>query len=507
MSNNSANNKRIVKNTLFLYIRMFFMMIISFYTSREILKQLGVEDFGIYNLVGGIVSLMGFLNTSMAGATSRFLTFDLGRGDLEHLKKTFSSALQAHVVIAIIIFIIGECVGVWFINSKLNIPENRMFAANVVFQMSLFSSLISITQVPFSASLIAHERMDAYAIIEISNTFIKLSAVLLLIIFNYDKLIIYSLSLSCTALIIFFIYRFYCVTHFEECHLIKKIHIEIIKPMLSFSGWDLYGNGCVVVRQQGTNILLNHFFGVTLNAASGIATQVSSAVSLFISNITMAIRPQLIKHYAANNIYEMQNLLSFSLIICMILIQIIMIPIYLNIESIMELWLYEIPPYASEFTRFMLIANSISVANTLFNTIIHATGRIKYLSIINGTLFLSNLPLSYIFFLYNNNPTLTYIIWVTIMTLALIISVLLVKRNIKSLSLLSIINTIKCPIIATILNVVFITYMSSFIDDGLCKIFIVAILNCISLILFLYILWILPCYKGNVKSAFVFISK
>lgn len=507
MSENSANNKRIAKNTLYLYIRMFLMMAISFYTSRVILQQLGVEDFGIYNLVGGVVALMTFLNSSMAGATSRFLTFDLGRKDFEHLKKTFSSALQIHIAIALTILIIGECIGIWFINTQLNIPENRIEAANVVYQMSLLASIIAIIQVPFSASLISHERMDLYAIIEIANACLKLGAVYILLIFPFDKLIIYSILICCVAILIFIIYRANCIKRFEECHLTAGFHKEIIRPMLAFSGWDLYGNGCVVARQQGTNILLNQFFGVALNAASGVATQVSSAVSLFISNITMSIRPQLIKNYAANDINGIQKLLSFSLIICIILIQAIMIPVYLNIETIMELWLQNVPPYAIQFTKCMLIANAISTANTLFNTVIHATGKIKRLSIIEGSLFLSTLLFSYIGFLYLPNPTITYSIWVAIMAIALIISATLAKRNIKELSIISILNDIKFPIIATICNIAFMNFLNHFFEDGLYKIAMTTIINTSSLIFFIYIFWIIPCYKGNIKSAFKSILK
>lgn len=500
MSDTLTNNKRIAKNTIYLYIRMFIMMIISFYTSRVVLLQLGVTDFGIYNLVGGIVSLMGFLNTSMAGATSRFLTFDLGKGDFIHLKKTFSSALQVHGAIALIILVIGELVGLWFINYKLNIPEYRLYAANVVFQMSLLSSLTAIIQVPYSASLIAHERMDIYAIIEITNACLKLGAVYLLTFFSFDKLILYACFLLCTSSIILLVYRYHCVKRFKECCLTKQIHIDIIRPMLTFSGWDLYGNGCVVARQQGTNILLNHFFGVALNAASGVATQVSSAVSLFVSNITMSIRPQLIKHYAANNIYGMQKLLSFSLIICIILIQIIMVPIYINTETIMKIWLHEVPPYASEFTKCMLIANSISAANTLFNTIIHATGKVKYLSIVIGSLFLSTVPISYICFLYLKNPIITYNIWIIIMILALITSITIAKKNITALSIFVIINEIKYPIFATICNIACIMYISNLLEEGIYKIFIITSLNILSLAFFLFILWIVPCYKGNIKN-------
>ena len=501
MTDTAANNKRIAKNTLFLYLRMFIMMGISFYTSRVILQQLGVEDFGIYNLVGGVVSLMSFLNSSMAGATSRFLTFDIGRNDFNHLKKTFSSALQIHISIAFIVLLIGECIGVWFINTQLNIPEARISAANVVFQMSLCASIITIIQVPFSATLIAHERMDIYAIIEIVNVSLKLGAIYLLLIINFDKLIIYSILIFCVALLIFFTYRINCILRYKECHLSKSIHTEIIKPMLSFTGWDLYGNGCVVARQQGTNILINQFFGVALNAASGVATQVSSAISLFISNITMSIRPQIIKQYAANNIIGMQKLLSMALVICLILLEIVMIPIYLNIDTIMKIWLHNVPPFATDFTRFMLIANAINIANTLFNTTIHASGKIKKLSIIDGSVFLSTLPIIYIIFSFYPNPVIAYSVWATIMGSALLVSVTIAKSNIPQLSLCSIFNDIKYPFTAIACNICLIWFLNDLLAQGISRIIIIFIINLISSTVLLYLLWILPFFKGNIKSA------
>ena len=500
--NTLSNNKRIAKNTLFLYLRMFVLMGVSLYTSRVILQQLGIKDFGIYNLVGGIVSLMSFLNTSMAGATSRFLTFDLGTNELEHLKRTFSSAFQIHILIACIILVVGEVAGVWFINTYLNIPNERIYAANIVFQMSLLTSLVSIIQTPYSASLIANEKMDVYAILEIINICLRLAVVYLLMVISYDKLIVYSILVFFIAILVFNSYRIYCTRRFKECVLLKEVHTNIIKPMLLFSGWDLYGNGCVVLRQQGTNILLNQFFGVSLNAASGVATQVSSAISTFVSNITMSVRPQIIKRYASNEILGMQKLLSFALIICLILIELVMLPVYLKIEVIMNLWLCDVPPYAVNFTRLMLIANAISVANTLFNAVIHASGKIKKLSIVTGSLFLLTLPISYIAFIFCKQPELTYMIWVVIMTVALIISVSIVKTNIPKVSLLSLLKNIALPLLSIIMSVIIMSYLSPFIGSSIYDIIILFIVNALLLIAILYLIWIIPLFKGNIELVF-----
>lgn len=494
------NSKRIAKNSVALYVRMLFSVCISLYTSRVVLEVLGVEDFGTYNVVGGVVALMGFFNTSMAGATSRFLIFDIGKNDISHLKKTFSSVLQIHILIAIAILFIGELVGGWFINSQLEIPAERIVAANWVFQLSLFSAIIGIIQVPYSASIIAHERMDVYAVIEIVHVLLRLVIVYVLLFIHTDKLISYSMLLFCVTFTVFIIYRIYCTYKYEECHLNKRIHKDIIYPILSFSGWDLYGNGCVVARQQGTNILLNQFFGVTLNAASGIATQASSAVSMFVSSLTMAMRPQIIKRYALKDISGMQRLLSFALIICLMLIECILLPLYLNIETIMNLWLRNVPVYAIEFTRYLLIANSISVVNTLFTTVIHATGHIKTLSIWGGTLFLSTLFFSYIVFTFFPDPTLAYLIWVVIMIIVLIVSIWIAQKCIPEMSLLDIFNKIKLPLLAIGITILIMSYMNTLMVSGFWRFAIMTVANLVTLCVVIYVVWVVPIFKGNVKN-------
>lgn len=251
---------------------MFLTMVVGLYTSRVVLQTLGVEDYGIYGVIGGIVAMMGFLNASMSGATSRFLTFELGRGDKERLANTFSSALIVHIIIAAIVFVVAETVGLWFLCNKLVIPENRMVAAHWVYQLSILSSMLSITQVPYNSSIIAHEKMDVYAYVEILNVTLKLLIVYLLVIGNFDKLILYAILMFTVSVIIMVVYRIYCLRRFEECKFRLFLDKDYLKPLLSFSGWDLYGNMAFSVRQQGANFLLNMFYGVVLNAAYNIAT-------------------------------------------------------------------------------------------------------------------------------------------------------------------------------------------------------------------------------------------
>lgn len=305
-----SNNKRIARNTMMLYMRMGITMLVGLYTSRVALQVLGVSDYGIYGVVGGIVAFMGFLNGSMSGATSRFLTYELGRGTEGKLKETFVSAFWVHLIIAVIIFVLAETVGLWFLYNKLVIPDVRMDAAFWVYQFSVASAVLGITQVPYNASVISHEDMDLYAYIEIANVLLKLLIVYLLMVITIDKLILYAALYFAVSFGIAMYYRWYCIHYYEESHLTLTWDKEIVNKMLKFCGWDLYGNGCVVAKQQGINFLVNMFFGVTLNAGISIASVVSGTLSGFTSNITLALRPQIIKNYAQKDCIAMQNLMS-----------------------------------------------------------------------------------------------------------------------------------------------------------------------------------------------------
>lgn len=403
---------------------MIFTVCINLYASRIILETLGVEDFGIYNIVGGIVILLGFLNTSMAGCTARFLTYELGRNDTDMLNRTFAGTLQIHIFIAAIVLILGETLGLWFVNTHINIPETRYAAANFVYQFSLLSSVISFVQVPYRADLIAHERMDVYAYVEVVNVTLRLFAIYIASFLHFDRLISYSGFITVVSIIVFIIYFFYSRCKFSETTYWTRLDKSIVIPMLKFSGWDLYGNASVAIQQQGINLLLNRFFGAVLNAASGVATQASSAVSTFVSSFTMALRPPIIKRYASGDIQGLQKMLVIAVVLCVFLAELMCAPLYFRIDLIMAIWLKEVPPYAVEFCKWMLLANSINVLNTLFTTLIHATGNIKRLSLISGSMYLSTVIFSYVALRYYDTPVITYMI-----LFAVTISVLLININ------------------------------------------------------------------------------
>lgn len=394
-----SKNKRLAKNTIYLYIRMLFAVCINLYTSRLVLEYLGVEDFGVYNVVGGIVSLMMFVNTAMSGATSRFITFCLAKNDVLELKATISSAIQVHAIIALFILLIGESAGLWFVNSQLNIPTGSMFAANWVYQFSLFSSVIAILQVPFNASVISYEKMDVFAVIEIVNVVLKCVIVFCLVWFS-NRLIAYGGLLFIVSALIALMYVVYCFSKLEGFSYANRYHKQIVKEMTIFAACDLYGNGTFAVRQQGINILINKYFGVAFNAAGGVATQASGIISTFMNNVLSAFRPQIIKEYSVGNIPRMSKLMFSECEILILFIGLIFVPLFINMDFIMELWLKNVPPYAVIFCKILLVCNALSVVTQIVQDGIFATGKVKRFSFIAGNLNIVCLFLTYIFFLF-----------------------------------------------------------------------------------------------------------
>lgn len=496
----NRSNKRIFKNTLMLYVRMLVSVCVNLYTSRVLLQLLGIEDFGVYNVVGGIIALMAFLNTSMAGSSSRFLAYEIGRGDAEAINKTFSSSMQSHILIAIIILVIGETLGLWFVNTQLVIPHDRYDAANILYQFSLLISLVSFLQVPYSADVIAREKFDVYAYIEIANVILKLCAVYLLLIIDFDKLVVYPVLLLLVALTILLVYKTYCNKNFEEATLSLSLDRKFLLPMLKFSGWDIYGNGCVVLGQQGTNILMNRFFGVAINAAIGVANQASSAVLVFVSNVTMALRPPIIKLYASKNIEDMQKLLVIAVVVCLVLAELICFPLCVMIKPLMTFWLVDIPAYASDFCLWMLIANGISVVNPLFVAVIHATGNIKKISIITGTLYLGSLIFACVAYYIFNNPVVTYKLSVLVSILVIVSNIYIIKRQIPDISLLYIVKSIFVPLLLLIISVCIGFVISKFIPESLIGFVIILVVNTVVLFLLFYFFWFVPKFGWNIRA-------
>ena len=443
MSEQISNNKRIAKNTLMLYIRMLLSMVVSLYTSRVVLDVLGVEDYGLYGLVGGVVAMFSFLNLTMAGATSRFLTFEMGRGDQDRLKATFSSALIIHIGIALLVLILAETVGLWFLNNKLVIPEGRMHAAHWVLQFSVISMIVNFTQVPYNAAIIAHEKMDVYAYVELLNVSLKLGIVFLLTIGNFDKLILYAFLVLTVSVLIAFIYRFYCIKHYDETRFSFVWDKEIIKPMFVFSGWEALGHFGYTFRMQGVNFVLNMFFGVALNAVTSIATVVQNTLLSFSNNVIVAVKPQIIKKYALGLFREMSNLVLTSIKFNLLVFIIINIPLIFCTDFILGLWLREVPEGAALFCKVLMWSNLISAVSQLVYAGIQATGKLKSTSIIRNLLYIATpfvLYLAFVFF--DTIPVLAYIIVLLSQLLIAIADIIILKLNVPQFCLKDLIYTL-----------------------------------------------------------------
>lgn len=459
-----TSNKRIAKNALMLYIRMFLTMIVGLYTSRVVLATLGVEDYGIYGVVGGVVAMMGFLNASMSGATSRFLTFELGRGDQKHLTETFSSALIVHIGIALIVFVLAETVGLWFLCNKLVIPEGRMVAAHWVYQCSILSAMLGFTQAPYNASIIAHEKMGVYAYVEILNVTLKLLIVYLLVIGNFDKLILYSVLVLVVSTIIMLIYRIYSIRNFKETHFHFIWKKDILTPLLSFSGWNLYGNLGSMVQQQGTNFVINFFFGVVMNAAMSVGLTVANTVNHFGANVMIAFRPQIIKNYSVGNKEGMKNLTILAIKVIMFIYCLVAVPVFVETENLLKLWLVEVPEHAVVFCRLFLISIFFETIRYVLIIDIHATGNVKWVSCFSGTFFILVPFVTYFLFYLgiNVNSAVTTIIVCNI--LLCLINTYLIKHYVQ-ISVSSYATTILRVILTSALALFLAEYIKSFIPS------------------------------------------
>lgn len=378
---------------------MIIVMAVSLYTSRIVLSTLGASDFGIYNVVGGVVTIMVFLNSALGASTSRFLTYELGHGDFASLKNTFSATLNLHLFIALVVLIFGETLGLWFLNNKLVIPEDRMYAAFWVYQFSIITTMINFTQIPYSATLISHENMSVYAYVGLYEGFSNLFIVLLLRISPIDKLIFYGLLLMLNRLAIQFFYRFYSKKRYAECRFCLVWDKRLYKKLLSYSGWDLFGGLSAVSQNQGVNIIINIFFGPVVNASRAIASQVQSAVSVFASNFLIASRPQVIKRFARDDIQGMYNLTFKAAKYAYCLMLAFVAPICLEIEFVLRLWLgNSVPEYTSTFTLIVLLTCLLGTFHTASLMPYHAIGRIKIGNLFGGSIMVAALPISYFLF-------------------------------------------------------------------------------------------------------------
>lgn len=445
MPNNQSNNTRLAKNTLLLYGRMFITMLISLYTSRVVLRALGIEDYGIYNVVGGVVSMFSMLSSSMIVSTQRFISYELGRSEGNKLNKIFCTSINIHALISAIIVILLETIGLWFLYYKLVIPAERISCAFWVFQISIVTTIISFTSFPYNAIIIAHERMSIFALMSILETVLKLGiAISLSYINNYDILLVYSIMIASVQLLMRFLYSQYCSRNFKEASYHFIFDKTLFKDMLGFAGWNMFASSTTVLSNQGTNILLNMFFGPVVNAARGIAVQVQNTLTQFSSSFQTALNPQIVKLYAANEEDKMKTLVLKSCKFTYILLLIISIPILIETKFILHIWLGDVPEYTVIFVRIMIVTIIIEMIARPLTMAVEATKKIRNYKIITSCIMLMVLPFSYVALKLGMDAHLVLLIQLVLSIITYIVRLQQTKKLIK-ISYSSFINNVLIP--------------------------------------------------------------
>jgi O-antigen/teichoic acid export membrane protein len=446
---------------------MIIIMAVSFYTVRVVLDILGVTDFGLYNLVASFVLLMAVLNNTLTGGTQRFLTFEIGKGDLVKLKQTFSTAVMIHIALALLILLLGETIGLWLLYEKISIPADRFDAAFWVYQFAIFSIMVTVMQVPYHALIIAHERMHIFAYVSIVEAILKLLVVYLLLVISFDKLIIYGILMFLVSLTIALYYRIYVLKNYEESHFTLMFDKHIIKSMMQFSGWNLFGTLGAMLSNHGVSILLNLYFGPVANAAHAISMQVSNGLNQFVNSFQTAITPQITKLYASNKIDELNNFLYQNTKYAFLLLWIMVLPIILKLDYVLSVWLTQIPENTIIFTKLLMIYGLMYSFIRPMVMAIQATGKVKGIQISAGVLLILVLPISWIL-LENDFPIYSpFIVMLCMWIFHILLEIFFLKRLI-GFSSISFLKISVVPLIIIIsISLLSLNYLSNLIDNNI----------------------------------------
>lgn len=479
-----TSNKTIAKNTAFLYIRMLIVMVVTFFTSRIILNTLGASDYGTYNVVGGIVTMMAFLNGALGASSSRFLTYELGKGNKARLNNTFSASLNLHILVALIVLILGETIGLWFVLNKLVIPDGRMVAAFWVFQFSIITTMVSFTQVPYNASLIAHENMAVYAYVGLYEAISKLIIAYAITVSPIDRLIFYGLLIMVNSIGIQVFYRYYTSKRYEECRFRIVKDKDLYKTLLSYSGWDLFGGLASMFQGQGINIILNLFFGPVVNAARAIAVQVQGAISQFVNNFLTAVRPQVVKNFAEGDIEKMYSLTFSAAKYAYMLMLALVLPVCFEIKFILSIWLGDnAPEETAIFVILILLTYLMETFHSASLMSYHAIGKIKLGNIVGGTLMMMALPLSYIALKMGAPAYSVFIVIFIVNFTQMFWGWMIVHRYVK-FSYLTLLKKVYQPtIIVTICSLILPTLIVTTMEQGWLRFFVLCMLSEMSLLL------------------------
>ena len=495
MADNSQKSKRIAKNTFVLYFRMLFLMLVTLYTSRVILDALGVNDYGIYNVVGGFVSMFALISAALTSACSRFLNFEMGKGDITRQNVVFSTAVTIQWTLAIIVFILAEVIGVWYVNNVMVIPVERLTAANWCFQFSVFNFCMKLITVPYNASIIAHEKMKAFAYVSIYQ---GLAILVVSFIVNYepfDRLVYYAFLLLCVQFSVRSAYQIYCRRNFVECVYRRVFDKPLLMKMLSYSVWHLVGNGASVLKTHGVNIVLNLFYGPAVNAAKGLASQVDSAVNQFVGNFMMAMNPQITQSYAKGDLKYMFQLICKGSRLSFYLIFILSLPIIVNTHYILGLWLKKIPDYTVIFTQLTLLVMIFASLSKTLITAQNATGNVRNYQLVVGGINLLNLPISYVCLYLGGNPEIVVIVAICVEAIAFLARIFMLPFTIPEFNTISYL----CEVGIRCLLVCVIAYPIPYVLHGMMSenfmSFVINVVVCflVSIVTVLYV----GCNKGE----------
>ena len=447
----TSNNKRIAKNSIILYFRMIVIMVVTLYTTRVVLRVLGSSDYGIYDVVGGVIGMLGYFNTILSGGVARFLSISIGKGDVNHSRITFALCNTIALIGAIAVLVFGETIGLWFVDTKLNIPPDRHFAAIIVYQCAIASAVLSLIQMPYSAGIIAHEDMSVYGYMAIVDAALKLAIVYLLTVSSSDSLILYGILLFAVNLLGFIIYRTYCAVKYKETTFSLSFNRKELSEILSYSGWTTIGAFAGILNNYGITLLLNIFFGTIVNAARGVSAQINIAVHKIYGTFQTAAKPQIFKYYSQGDIRSMSALICNTSKYSAFLTLMIIIPIGVHIAGVLVIWLGKnVPEYTTEMTRCMTIQSLFLATDLPIGTGIQAVGKMKLPNLTSSFLYLIVFPLAYIAFKFGGSPIVGYLVFISCSPLILIVD-LLILRNYVGFSIRYYLKTVILPIVKVFL--------------------------------------------------------
>lgn len=501
MSDNYSNNKRIAKNSVFMAIRMVFVLIITLYTTRVILNILGVEDYGVYNVVCGFVSMFAFLNTSMSNGIQRFFNYELGRNGEEGANKVYNTALLIQLVLAIVIIVLTESFGLWYLHNKMVIPEGRMFAAEWIFQFSMLSFLFIIMQAPYTAAVMAHEKMDFYALISVLDAILKLGIVFVIPFLPGDSLIVYGVLFALISVLNFVLYFIYCKKNFPEIKYTRYFERTLFKSMLGFSGWNIFGSLSGVMKEQGINLVLNLFFGPVVNAARGVATQINGGLQSFVSNITTPVRPQVVQSYARSEYARTMNLTySVSKLSCCFLF-LCALPVLLEIDYILGIWLgSSIPEHTNTFVVIVIMISFINNLNSAVSGVVHASGKMMTYQTVTSMIGMLCIPSSYIGLKLGLPPE--FALWMVFAWTALAqTACLIILKSIIPYSLKDYLFKVIIPVVSLIAITIWPSLLLHMnMQEGVIRLLVVGTVSVIVVALGIYIIALNKSEKNLIKS-------